>query len=253
VSPQPAGSTSTPHYTQADDETIWRYMDFTKFVDLLSTKSLYFCRADRFDDPFEGSVPARYIEKRVRELGRRYPDFEQELSLYARAGKDFRRLVFINCWHRNEFESAALWKLYLKSNEGIAIESSRDRLGRSVMRSRHNVWTVSVRYIDFAADDPPVGTRWAPFGYKRKSFEHERELRAIVFAGGTARTKRSVPIALAEGIRVKTDLKILVKSIYVSPSSPKWFAQLVASVARTYGLKILVRQSSIESEKPVFI
>lgn len=34
---------------------IWRYMDFTKFVDLLDTKTLFFTRADRFDDQFEGS------------------------------------------------------------------------------------------------------------------------------------------------------------------------------------------------------
>jgi hypothetical protein len=236
-----------------DDETIWRYMDFTKFVDLLSTKALYFCRADRFDDPFEGSVPVRHQEKRVREVAKKYSGFEQELSLYARAGENFRRFVFISCWHRNAFESAALWKLYLKSNEGIAIESSWHRLAQSVMRSGYNVWTGPVQYIDFAADDPPVPTRWAPFRYKRKSFEHERELRATIFAGGTARTKRAAPAPSADGLHVKTDLKVLIKSVYVSPSGPKWFARLVEDVVKTYRLKVEVKQSSIESAKPVFI
>lgn len=236
-----------------DDETIWRYMDFTKFVDLLSTKTLYFCRADRFDDPFEGSVPTRHHEKRIRELTKKYPGFEQELSLYARAGENFRRFVFISCWHRNEFESAALWKLYLKSNEGIAIQSSRHRLSRSVSNSRVPVWTVPVQYIDFVADDPPVPTRWAPFRYKRKSFEHERELRAMVFADGTARTKRLAASPAADGLRVKTDLKVLIESVYVSPTAPKWFARLVEDVARTFRLKVTVKQSSIESAKPVFI
>jgi len=28
------------------DVTIWRYMDFTKFVDLVSTREMFFCRSD---------------------------------------------------------------------------------------------------------------------------------------------------------------------------------------------------------------
>jgi hypothetical protein len=37
------------------DATIWRYVDFTKLVSLLDTKSLFFARADQLGDPFEGS------------------------------------------------------------------------------------------------------------------------------------------------------------------------------------------------------
>ena len=35
-------------------ETIWRYMSLAKFIDLLSTASVYCCRADRFEDSTEG-------------------------------------------------------------------------------------------------------------------------------------------------------------------------------------------------------
>jgi hypothetical protein len=31
-------------------------MDFTKFVDLLDTRTLFFTRSDLYDDPFEGSL-----------------------------------------------------------------------------------------------------------------------------------------------------------------------------------------------------
>ncbi len=34
--------------------TIWRYMDFTKFVDLLEEQALVFPRTDLFEDPYEG-------------------------------------------------------------------------------------------------------------------------------------------------------------------------------------------------------
>jgi len=34
---------------------IWRYMDFTKFVAMLESDSLYFARSDRLGDPFEAA------------------------------------------------------------------------------------------------------------------------------------------------------------------------------------------------------
>ena len=39
------------------DVPLWRYMDLSKFADLLQRRSLAFARADRLGDPFEGSVP----------------------------------------------------------------------------------------------------------------------------------------------------------------------------------------------------
>jgi hypothetical protein len=38
----------------ADDASLWRYMNFTKFVAMLST--LYFTRGDAFPDKFEGAM-----------------------------------------------------------------------------------------------------------------------------------------------------------------------------------------------------
>lgn len=47
-----------PSFDVPDEHTtIWRYMDFTKFVSLLDKKTLYFTRSDKFDDKFEGATP----------------------------------------------------------------------------------------------------------------------------------------------------------------------------------------------------
>lgn len=50
-----------PVFQQPNNENIkiWRYMDFTKFMSLLDTKKLFFTRADKFEDPFEGSWPKK--------------------------------------------------------------------------------------------------------------------------------------------------------------------------------------------------
>ena len=42
---------------ESEDVRVWRYMDFTKFVSFIDSRRLYFTRADKFDDPFEGSWP----------------------------------------------------------------------------------------------------------------------------------------------------------------------------------------------------
>ena len=39
------------------DSLVWRFMDLTKYLWTLSTGALYFARADRFKDPYEGQLP----------------------------------------------------------------------------------------------------------------------------------------------------------------------------------------------------
>ena len=38
----------------SSDAILWRYMDFTKYVSLLEKRALFFARADKLEDPFEG-------------------------------------------------------------------------------------------------------------------------------------------------------------------------------------------------------
>ena len=39
----------------SNDQQLWRYMDFAKFAAMLRERSLYFPRADKLGDPFEGA------------------------------------------------------------------------------------------------------------------------------------------------------------------------------------------------------
>ena len=43
---------------------IWRYMDFTKFVPLLNSESLFFLKEDKFDNQFEDYYPRLNVESR---------------------------------------------------------------------------------------------------------------------------------------------------------------------------------------------
>ena len=48
--------------TPKDNSKIWRYMDFTKFIDMLDKSALFFTRVDKLGDPFEGSCPIEVVK-----------------------------------------------------------------------------------------------------------------------------------------------------------------------------------------------
>ena len=109
----------------SDEQIVWRYMDFTKFLSMLQYQSLFFCTCKKMQemDPFEGEYPKKNLE-----LLKKRKDFVKLPSKYTQKTGTYRRKflenVSINCWHANDTENAAMWRVYLSSQEGIAIKSS---------------------------------------------------------------------------------------------------------------------------------
>jgi hypothetical protein len=232
---------------------IWRYIDFTKFVSLLDKSALYFSRADKLGDPFEGSFSKVNVKLRPEIYKDKIP--QDQLENMSQAYFKFIKFTFINCWHLNEYESAAMWKLYLKSNEGISIRSTFSRLKECFKDDKHDVYIGKVKYIDYEKDWLPEGNLFYPFVHKRKSFEHEQELRAVVNVIPPAAIKNETfdlsMTSQDDGIAIKVDLDILIESIYVAPTSPPWLFDLVRSVSKQYKINKEITQSSLD-EKPVY-
>src|ERR1043165_4873977 len=68
-----------------------------------------------------------------------------------------------------------------RSSEGIAIRSSVARLKTALASFEDKIFVRPVRYLDYDRDRIEMGDVLEPFFYKRRSFEHERELRAVFF------------------------------------------------------------------------
>ena len=154
---------SSFHFPANPSAKIWRYMDFTKFVSILETESLYFPRIDKLGDPYEYAVPQESL-KRWRQAR---PD---EVSLPFPIHKHFERCLYVSCWHCNEYESAAMWRLYLKSDEGIAIQSTATRFAESFCGYEDPVYIGEVSYIDYDRDDIPEGNLYDYALFKRISY-----------------------------------------------------------------------------------
>jgi len=226
---------------------IWRYMDFTKYVHLLSSQSLYFSRSDRFDDPFEGSYSKHNVEIRPKIYEGKIP--ENRLLQMSKVYENMRIWTYINCWHINEYESAAMWKLYAKSNEAIAIQSNYKRLCDLLPEY---VFIGRVEYIDYENDWLPEGNTFYPFMHKRKSFEHEKELRAIIqdfpIVNDVVDPKAKNEIL---GKMVNVPLDKLLDQVYVAPTADEWFFHVVKGVTEKYGCNIGVTKSKLD-DKPVY-
>jgi hypothetical protein len=245
-----------PLFEKPADENaaIWRYLDFTKLVSLLDRQALFFARADKMPDPFEGSYSKANVRLRP-DVYKDWPkeDFDKMMTSAAYASREIRRFTFLNCWHISENESAAMWKLNLKTDEGVAIRSTFQQLADSLkMYAEQRVYIGKIKYINYDTEWLPEGNTFYPFLYKRESFKHECELRAVIqtlpIVDGAIDYRQPSP---ALGAYVPVDVNLLVERVYVSPTAPAWFRELVGSVVTRYGLDKEVVRSEL-GDDPVY-
>jgi hypothetical protein len=149
----------------------------------------------------------------------------------------------------NEHESAAMWKLYVKSDEGIAIQSTYSKLLHSFYDSDdYTLFVGTVKYVDYNKEVIPIDNMFYPYIHKRRSFEYERELRAII----TPIEKKSKGLTFQplpkEGVHVPINIPSLVEMVYVSPTCEIWFEDLVRSVLKTYQVEKTVKRSSLADD-----
>lgn len=160
---------------QNGNARLWRYMDLARFLSILDTRTLFFPSVATLAeiDPYEGE-PAL---AKIRAAGARGMESLRTFRLNAEV---FKHLNFFNCWHMNDGESDAMWKLYIKGSEGIAIQSTVDRLRKSFQSSpNYTVYMGAVEYVDHAKLKPPTSAMFVPSDYmfKRLAFQHEQEVR----------------------------------------------------------------------------
>jgi len=219
-------------------------MDFTKFASMLEDQALFFPNLSILSDPLEGFLTKPTVQKfrnipaglTSEEAAKRRAIGEHNLKV-MRMG---RSLLYISAWHMSNHESVAMWELYVKSGEGIAIQSTVGRMISSFANSTENVYVGEVKYVDYEKQEIPWNNTFFLALHKRKSFEYERELRAIVMSPENLPGK-SVPI----------DLNSLILRVFVAPNSPIWIHDLVKKMLTKYGLKKEVVHSGLE-QNPMY-
>lgn len=237
-----------------ENAKLWRYMDFAKLVSLLSDESLYLCKPDEFDDVYEGRLFGLEKAKKIIENqklsegnGFTFGSYD-EYSRVKLATSDFsRENVFINCWHLNEEESAAMWGLYVKSGQGIAVQTTFGRIKKSLNCCGKQVYIGKVKYVDHKKEENFYGNNILPFFTKRLSFKHEEEVRIVYSAPDDKEFWNNDPTIYENtpGINLKVDLGELIERIYISPDAPSWFMSVVEVVLKKFDLDPKVIHSKL--------
>ena len=216
------------------DTIIWKYLDLSKFLDLLMSRKLFMSRSDKFEDQYEGTFSEPTFEE-IRKLSIDNPDF---LKFY----KTHRERVAISSWHINEYESFAMWQIFTQNSEGLAIQSTIGRLQESLhLENNYKQYIGEVNYIDYKKEYIPFDDMFFPFLFKRKSFQYEREVRVITDV-------KENKITLNDGLKISIDIDKLIENIYIHPKSENWYKNLVIQLVKQLGFDFNIEKSDLESD-----
>jgi hypothetical protein len=221
---------------------IWRHINISKFVSMISTRALWFTRVSDLEDRFEGSYPVpnavrrRAIERLTVNLGAPAAVEATYLSDFYR---DLRARVYVNCWYVGEHESAALWQAATREGASVAIKSTFGALTGAIQTGDEPFHAGSVSYLDYRTEELAEGHLLSAFFCKRKSYEHEREVRAVIYRPD----EDSLP-----GLIIPVDVEALVSEVVVAPSEPVWIRDVVRSMVAQYGFDIPVTQSALDAD-----
>lgn len=217
-----------------EDTIVWKYLDLSKFLDLLLCRQLFMSRSDKFEDQYEGTFSEPTFEE-IKTISGNNPEF---LDKY----KQHRKNVVISSWHINEYESYAMWQIFTKNNEGLAIQSTIGRLQDALApENRYEQHIGEVKYIDYKKEKIPFDNNFFPFLFKRKSFQYEREVRIISDLSPHH-------LSINEGVKANVDINRLIEKVYIHPKSENWYKNLVIQLMEQLGFPFEIEKSDLESE-----
>jgi hypothetical protein len=102
-------------------QPLWRYFRPERLIESLHNRRLYFPSARQFEDPFEGATAVQPHD---------FPTDSRFEPLEGAEGafEQLRRLTKISSWHRADYESDAMWKLYALDRKGVGLLFSNNFL-----------------------------------------------------------------------------------------------------------------------------
>jgi len=246
---------SAPVYYPKNDYSVAKYLDLTKFISLLTKRSLFFCRVDKLEDQFEGTIAKPNFNIRVKwhQIANDFMDVplteEQilnEVKVMYEFDEKMRSLHCVNCWNKYNGESAALWKVYSDFSKGIMIKSSISKIIHSLDSVTNDISLSEIKYIDYKIDRMPDGNSMYPLIYKQKAYSFEEEIRLIYQVPYNENwTHDWEKEEVLEGVYMHADIDQLIDEVIISPYSPKWFFELINDISKKYGLNKPINKSQL--------
>lgn len=158
------------------DEPVYHFMTLDRLVEMVDTGLLYFHQVVRWEDPWE--IPYRYLQLTKQRANR---DFENAKYMYG------------ICWTRT-FDTDAMWRIYSKNKDSVCIATTIKQLYDALSLlwpTYSNLFMAPVQYEDLteANINEVISSNEAqyypqfmyPAFIKRTAFQHENEIRLLLF------------------------------------------------------------------------
>ncbi len=230
------------------ESRVTRYMSIEKYVRFLRERALYLARIDRFDDPFEGSLPKGALTD-LSNGNKKLPEYLRE-SLDR---KYWSRQFYVSCWYMSDDESDAMWRLFGGGQGGICVVSTYASLAK--VKGDGQVHIGRVSYLDYDHDNFGWWSELAPVMHKRRAFTHENEIRILLgrVCSFLLSSREEVMARLEHqpvGYRLPCSPEALVDAVLVSPYADESFYCDVADATRQWvpELEGRVRWSDMRAE-----
>ncbi|MDH5670637.1 MAG: hypothetical protein OEZ06_00710 [Myxococcales bacterium] len=240
-----------------EDLTLWRYMPFPQFCGTIMSGGVFFARVTHLQDPWEASYPTSFlnVERWTEWLGANHRQAKEhdldpaQLATHLvhafRENFAGRHRFLVSCWHAREDESEPFWRLYSDQRFGVAIRTTLSAFcGALSPVPGRRVNVAAVRYADLTDASAEIAENFVPILFKRRDFEHEREVRAFIYDHGDS-------IEDEIGTTVPADLNDLCQEILVSPFADSWFTHVVRSYCETHAITCRIRKSSLYASPAV--
>lgn len=209
----------------SNDTIIWRYMNFTSFVNMFKTDQIYFSSIKEFSqtDHFEG---LHYLNDEISENLSK--SNSERLGIDAQSMMNYIKTlnIRVNCWFEGEYESVSMWKLYGLS-DGIAIQSTIGNLKQAIETESNSI-TYSINKVNYKSID-----EWKNLNInseelyltKVNSYKHENEIR-IILKDLNDDSGKKLPTS------IYFNLEKLINKIYISPDAKSYVKNLVDSIIK---------------------
>ena len=209
---------------------IWRYMSLDKFIDLLTYKELHFTNANHMTDQYEGVLPRKTVNAKMRSLESEGISSNQTIwdtiDEYTADWKRLKELTALSCWSLSREESYALWKIYLGgSTAGVALKTTVGALKRGILTSNKskNI-EINCSEVEYSDDVPENElNRYRLILRKYEFYKFEEEFRLFICEDENEDIDVSHPFVPPRALRIKVDLPSLIDNIFFSPFIGEWF------------------------------
>ena len=236
-------------------------LSFEKLLNLLETQKLFFTKVGVFSDTYEGQLTKRMLESADLE------SLEHTLNCY-------RNYMMCTCWHENWRDTKSMWTQYTDQGQGIAIKTNIGSLKNSFLDT-HGIHIGRISYIDYEKEIFPgleseqgITIHYHPYLHKRKIFEGEREVRAIINSVDPimdklklkeVSLKDNTPALINEigkqifpqikpnGLPYSICISELIHEIILSPEYEEWKIGTIKSVIKHYNFDLNVRVSDLKN------